>query len=87
MEFKDKGYHLPCVLDRHVFLATNLNFCRDPVTAILIYISYSERENKEKSQSAQAGINAFSKIQVIHSIEKNSGSSPVGSEEKISFQW
>lgn len=59
MDFKDKGYRLPRVLDRHVFLATTLNFCPGPITPVLIYISYREIEKKEKSQSAEAGINAL----------------------------
>ena len=59
MELKDNGYHFPCVLDRHVFLATMLNFWPGPIIAILIYIPYTEIEKKEKSQSAEAGINAL----------------------------
>lgn len=59
MELKDKGYHFPCVLDRHVFLATMSNFWPGPIMAILIYIPYTEIEKKEKSQSAEAGRNAL----------------------------
>lgn len=59
MELKDKSYHFPCVLDRCVFLATALNFWPGPIIAILIYVSYTEIEKKEKSQSTEAGINAL----------------------------
>lgn len=59
MEFKDKGYHFPHVLDRHVLLANTLNFCPGPITVFLIYISYREIAKKEKSQSAEMGINAL----------------------------
>lgn len=84
MELKDKGYHFPCVLDRHVFLATMLNFWPGPIIAILIYIPYTVIEKKEKSQSAEAELNALY-IWYSSFTEKNSSHSPACSEKRLMF--